>query len=83
MVMKGKLRLALFVAAALMAGAAASDAKVVTPDLEGEIRPVGQPGFVHEGRLYGVIPNRVNNRGAITYYVNVKRAPQPHVEPHP
>lgn len=66
--------------AALMAGAGASDGKVVIPGAEGEIRPVGQPGFVHEGRLYGVIPRREGNRGEITYRVNVKRSPQPRVE---
>jgi len=78
--MRGILLVALAGLAALMAGAGASDGKVVIPGAEGEIRPVGQPGFVHEGRLYGVIPRREGNRGEITYRVNVKRSPQPRVE---
>lgn len=78
--MRGILLVALAGLAALMAGAGASDGKVVIPGAEGEIRPVGQPGFVHEGRLYGVIPRREGNQGEITYRVNVKRSPQPRVE---
>lgn len=66
-------------AMALMWGAAASDGAGPAAIADAEIRPDGA-SFVHDEREYGLLSHRDGSIGTIRYCVNVKRAPQPHVE---